>query len=75
MIVFSGLIVLAGSLEGECVRIGGQSFGGAGSSFADAFALSWTTLSTVVSWSEIECQPMLSIATFLFVLTYIYICL
>jgi hypothetical protein len=49
VIVFSGFIVLAGSLESDCVRIGGESFGVAGTPFADAFALSWTTFSTVVS--------------------------
>lgn len=44
---FAALIIIAGSLDSECVRIGGAPFGAVGSEFADAFALSWTTFSTV----------------------------
>jgi hypothetical protein len=40
--------VWAGKLDGECVRVGGQPFEFTQSAFADAFALSWTTFSTLV---------------------------
>ena len=49
VIFFSAFIVIAGTIDSDCVRIGSKSFGEADSPFADAFALSWTTLSTVVS--------------------------
>ena len=48
-IFFAGFIIAAGRLDPECVRIGGDKFESAGTTFADAFALSWTTFSTVVS--------------------------
>jgi hypothetical protein len=47
VIFFAGLITLAGTLDAECVRVGSGSFASAGAPFADAFALSWTTISTV----------------------------
>lgn len=47
VILFCGFIALAGTLDADCVRIGGQPFDSAGAAFADAFALSWTTMSTV----------------------------
>ena len=47
VIVFAGLITMAGQLDEECVRIGGEVFDQEGTAFADAFALSWTTFSTV----------------------------
>ena len=48
----AALIIVAGTLDPECVRIGGQPFGEVDSEFADAFALSWTTFSTVVrTWT------------------------
>eukprot|EP00977_Amphora_coffeiformis_P024673 scaffold16630_cov177-Amphora_coffeaeformis.AAC.6 len=47
VIGFAGFITLAGQLDHECVRIGGQVFDAEGAAFADAFALSWTTFSTV----------------------------
>lgn len=46
-IFFAGLIIAAGRMDEECVRVGGQTFESAGTAFADAFALSWTTFSTV----------------------------
>jgi hypothetical protein len=46
-IFFAGLIIAAGRLDKDCVRVGGQPFESAGTAFADAFALSWTTFSTV----------------------------
>lgn len=49
VIIFSAFIILAGTLESDCVRIGGKSFGESDAAFANAFTLSWTTLSTVVS--------------------------
>ena len=48
VMAFSVLIIIAGTLDAECVRIGGAPFGEVDSEFADAFALSWTTFSTVV---------------------------
>mmetsp|Transcript_38456 Transcript_38456/g.54121 ORF Transcript_38456/g.54121 Transcript_38456/m.54121 type:complete len:502 (+) Transcript_38456:80-1585(+) len=46
-IFFAGLIIAAGRMDEECVRVGGKTFDSAGTAFADAFALSWTTFSTV----------------------------
>lgn len=47
VIFFSGIITAAGQMDPECVRIGSQVFDSEGTAFADAFALSWTTFSTV----------------------------
>jgi hypothetical protein len=47
VILFAGFITAAGTVDPECVRIGGEEFAYAGAAFADAFALSWTTFSTV----------------------------
>ena len=47
VLIFTGIIAAAGSLDESCVIIGGKSFGHAGTEFFDAFALSWTTFSTV----------------------------
>lgn len=47
VILFAGFITIAGNLDAECVRIGGEEFGSSGAAFADAFSLSWTTFSTV----------------------------
>lgn len=47
VIVFSGFIIGAGKMDADCVQVGGISFGSTSSFFADAFALSWTTFSTV----------------------------
>lgn len=50
VILFSGFIALAGRLDRECIRVGNVSFDSpGGSNFADAFMLSWTTISTVGS--------------------------
>jgi len=46
-ILFAGFITLAGRIDPQCVRVGGAEFGYNFSAFADAFALSWTTFSTV----------------------------
>lgn len=43
IIIFAGIIMGAGRLDGECFRVGGETAG----IFSDAFALSWTTFSTV----------------------------
>lgn len=50
-IFFAGLIIWAGRMDPQCVRVGGEEFESSGAAFADAFALSWTTFSTVVSES------------------------
>jgi hypothetical protein len=47
VMVFAGAIVGAGRLDPECIRVGGAPFSNATAPFADAFALSWTTFSTV----------------------------
>jgi len=47
VMIFAGFIIAAGKMDNECVRIGGEPFADATSQFADAFALSWTTFSTV----------------------------
>eukprot|EP00934_Nitzschia_sp_Nitz4_P004257 Nitzschia sp. Nitz4//scaffold178_size73299//61035//62764//NITZ4_005718-RA/size73299-processed-gene-0.36-mRNA-1//-1//CDS//3329539179//4247//frame0 len=47
VMLFAAFIVGAGRMDAECVRVGGAPFGDAGADFSDAFALSWTTFSTV----------------------------
>lgn len=47
VIGFAGFITLAGQMDNQCVRVGGKVFDAEGAAFADAFALSWTTFSTV----------------------------
>ena len=47
VLFFSGFITLAGRLDNECVRVGSDTFISEGAPFAVAFALSWTTISTV----------------------------
>jgi hypothetical protein len=46
-VLFAGFIALAGNMDPQCIRIGSEYFGWANTGFADAFALSWTTFSTV----------------------------
>jgi hypothetical protein len=43
VILFAGFITIAGIIDPDCVRVGGDTFGSAGTPFADAFSLSWTT--------------------------------
>mmetsp|Transcript_1636 Transcript_1636/g.2343 ORF Transcript_1636/g.2343 Transcript_1636/m.2343 type:complete len:523 (-) Transcript_1636:240-1808(-) len=47
VIFFAGIITAVGNIDKECVRIGSEEFAAADTAFADAFALSWTTFSTV----------------------------
>lgn len=47
VIFFAGLITIAGRMDEQCVRVEDGSFAAEGAAFADAFALSWTTFSTV----------------------------
>ena len=47
VMIFAGFIVAAGRMDPQCVRAGGQPFDELQSQFADSFALSWTTFSTV----------------------------
>jgi hypothetical protein len=47
VIAFAGFISIAGALDAQCVRVGSEDIGFWGAPFADAFALSWTTISTV----------------------------
>jgi hypothetical protein len=47
VMVFAGVIVGVGRLDAECIQVGGVPFANASAPFADAFALSWTTFSTV----------------------------
>jgi Ion channel len=44
---FAGVIYLSGSLEPQCLRVGGEEFQATAIGFFDAFTLSWTTFSTV----------------------------
>lgn len=47
---FAVLILIAGNATPECIRVSGENFGyNESEKFADAFALSWTTFTTVVS--------------------------
>jgi hypothetical protein len=54
VILFSGFITIAGKLDSQCVRIGGQDFNSDDTAFADAFTLSWTTFSTVGYGSSVS---------------------
>lgn len=47
VLFFSAFITLAGRLDYECVRVGSDTFATSEAPFAIAFALSWTTISTV----------------------------
>ena len=47
VILFAGFITIAGIINPDCVRVGGEKFGSAGAPFADAFSLSWTTFRSV----------------------------
>ena len=47
VMVFAGVIVGVGRLDPDCIQVGGAPFANASAPFADAFALSWTTFSTV----------------------------
>jgi hypothetical protein len=47
VLFFSIFITIAGRMDHECVRIGNGTFAEDEAPFADAFALSWTTISTV----------------------------
>lgn len=41
--LFACVIVLAAMIDEQCILVGGEEFGSAGTAFADAFSLSWTT--------------------------------
>lgn len=47
VIIFAGIIIAVGHIDDQCIQVGGTAFGNSTSEFADAFALSWTTFSTV----------------------------
>jgi hypothetical protein len=47
VMIFAGFIMGAGTIDSDCVRVGGVPFANATSQFADSFSLSWTTFSTV----------------------------
>jgi hypothetical protein len=47
VLIFAGFIFAAGKMDPQCVRAGGVPFDQLQSQFADSFALSWTTFSTV----------------------------
>jgi hypothetical protein len=49
-LTFGGLLMIAGDAEPNCIMMAGEPFGTTPhTKFSDAFALSWTTFSTVVS--------------------------
>jgi hypothetical protein len=54
VILFSAFITIAGTVDPQCVRIGGQEFDSQNTAFADAFTLSWTTFSTVGYGSSVS---------------------
>lgn len=45
---FALMIMAIGYQRPDCVHVNGQDFGTTGAEFLDAYALSWTTFSTVV---------------------------
>lgn len=55
--LFAIFIMLLGFRRPDCVHVNGQDFGTGGANFLDAYALSWTTFSTVV---RALCQVALS---------------
>lgn len=52
VLFYAILILIAGDVDRQCVRIGGAEFGAAGTELADAFQLSWTTIRYVTSSQE-----------------------
>ena len=51
-LIFAALILWSGRNRPECIHVNGISIGNSASKFSDAFFLSWTTFTTVVSqWS------------------------
>ena len=48
-LLFSILIYLSGLNQPDCINVNGVAFGENSTNFMDAYALSWTTFSTVVS--------------------------
>lgn len=48
-LIFAVFILLIGLHKPHCVHVNGVDFGTTGANFLDAYALSWTTFSTVVS--------------------------
>lgn len=48
-LIFAGLILWGGRRRPECIWINGEDFGKSANQFGDAYMLSWTTFSTVVS--------------------------
>ena len=47
--LFGVILMLAGMMNPNCVTIGGDDFNKSTAKLADAFHLSWTTFTTVVS--------------------------
>ena len=47
-LLFAVLIYLSGINKPSCIHVNGVDFGTTGANFMDAYALSWTTFSTVV---------------------------
>jgi hypothetical protein len=48
-LLFAALILWSGRNRPECIHVNGISFGNSTNQFGDAYFLSWTTFSTVVS--------------------------
>ena len=52
-LIFGGLLMIAGDAEPNCIMMAGEPFGTTPhTKFSDAFALSWTTFTTVASWCQ-----------------------
>ena len=47
-LLFAVLIYFSGMNKQSCIHVNGVDFGTTGANFMDAYALSWTTFSTVV---------------------------
>jgi hypothetical protein len=47
-LIFAALILWAGRNRPVCIHVGTETFGNSTNRFGDAYALSWTTFSTVV---------------------------
>jgi len=80
-VLFGALLLWAGNAEPDCIVASGEPFGKSenpNTAWSDAFALSWTTFTTVVSgnmicvcqWKGILTATSLPIANYIFVISF-----
>jgi hypothetical protein len=63
-ILFAVFIFLIGINKPSCIHVNGQDFASSGGArFLDAYALSWTTFSTVVRFYEVVAAFLLYVET------------